>query len=277
MKITNWTETIQRNNYVGIISGVKEAKQNETPSGSASGSATVEISEMARQAAMAAEMEKDGISPEAAAKLASGKITINEPDWDNFEVPTLKAQPNPAPYRTMYLNEILKSYDTAVKQVKEYYAPAYSQIQGMSDDKAANYLYKTYKLPYQSDLYVPGTRLPAPPEGMSKAEADMAYKQLMNMRFGGRIDMRDPYALGTEGMKELDSADERARQTVQAAYDAAQKDLDAEQEIWKAQRKEDLKRIITNINNGSATGTCMGYMALRPDVSGENEAEKITG
>lgn len=273
MKITNWTETIQRNNYVGIISGVKEPMQDGKTSGTAvSGSATVEISEMARQAAMAAEMEKDGMRPEVAAKLAAGKITINEPDWDSFEVPMLKAQPNPAPYRTMYLNEVLKSYEAARNQVEEYYAPAYSRIQGMSDDKAAHYLYETYKLPYQADLYIPGTRLPSPPDGMSKSEADMAYKQLMSMRFGSGVTMRDPYALGKEGMKELDGAEERARQTVQAAYDAAQKDMDAEQEIWKAQRKEDMKRIITNINNG--TGTCMGYMALRHDRSVENQTEK---
>lgn len=268
MEIINWTQTIQRNSHVGIISGVKEQEQSGKSSTSTSNTDSLEISEAGRQAAMAAEMEKGGLSHDAAVKLASGQIKINEPDWDTFEVPTLKVSADPKIYNTTYLENYLKNLDDIRSRVEAYYTPEYSKIKSMDDNKVMDYLYKTYLLPYQDDLYVPGTKLPSPPEGMSKDEAAMFYKQLKGMRFGGGVTLYDPYALGEDGIQDLKSAEERVRQTAQEAYDAAQKEVDAKQEVWKAQRKEDFKRVIANINSGS--GVCMGYMALRPDGSGEN-------
>ena len=58
MEVTNWTQTIQRGGYVGVISGVKEPGQSGAPS--APDADTLEISEAGRRAAMAAEMEKGG-------------------------------------------------------------------------------------------------------------------------------------------------------------------------------------------------------------------------
>lgn len=267
MEITNWTQTIQRNNHVGIISGVKEPNQSGKSSTSSSNVDSLEISEAGRQAAMAAEMEKDGLSHEAAVKLASGQIKINEPDWDTFELPTLEVSADPKIYNTTYIETYLKNLDDIRSRVEAHYAPEYSKIQSMDDNKALDYLYKTYMWPYQEDLFVPGTKLPSPPEGMSKDEAAMVYKQLKGMRFGSGVTLYDPYALGEEGIQDLRSAEERAKQTAQEAYDAAQKEVDAKQEVSNAQRKEKLKQIIANINNGS--GVNMGYMALRSNGSGE--------
>lgn len=269
MQITNWTQTVQRNGYTGIISGVRQPEQSGNSSPSFD---SVEISEAGRQAAMVAEMEKDGISHEVAVKMASGQIQINEPDWDTFEVSTLKVNADSSIYRTTYMEAYLKNLTDIRSRVEAYYTPEYSKIKSMSDNKAMDYLYKTYLLPYQADLYVPGTKLPSPPNGMSRDEASMAYNQLKKMRFGSHITIRDPYALGAKGIEDLDNAEERARQTAQEVYDAAQKEVDARQEVWKAQQKEDLKRIIAKVNTG--TGVCMGYMSLRPDNSAEPQAEE---
>ena len=46
------------------------------------------------------------------------------------------------------------------------------------------------------------------------------------------------------------------------------KEVDARQETFNAQRKEQFKQTIARINSG--TGISMGYMALRPSGSGEN-------
>lgn len=270
MEITNWTQTIQRNSYVGIISGVKEPEQSGKPSVSTSSSDTLEISESGRQAAMAAEMEKGGMSHEAAVKLASGQIRVNEPDWDTFEVPTLVVQADPKIYHDAYFKALAKNLNAMREEVENHYAPEFSKLQGMSDQEAMDYLFKTYKVPYMKDVFIPGTPLPAAPNGMSKAEASMAYDQLKGLRFGNGVILGDRYALGEEGMKRLASVEDRAKETAQAAYDAAQKEVDARQEVFLAQRKEQFKQTIARINSGS--GVCMGYMALRPDGSAEAQA-----
>ena len=69
-------------------------------------------------------------------------------------------------------------------------------------------------------------------------------------------------------MKRLSSVEDRAKEAAQAAYDAAQKEVDTRQETINAQRKEQFKQTIARINSG--TGISMGYMALRPNGSGEN-------
>jgi hypothetical protein len=218
---------------------------------------------------MVAEMEKDGFSHEAAVKLASGQIKINEPDWDTFELPTLEVQADPKIYQDTYIKIMVENLYAVQQEVEAHYASESSKLQGMSDGDAMDYLFKTYMMPYMEDVFIPGTPLPAAPNGMSKAEADMAYRQLKGLRFGGGVTLVDSYALGTEGMKRLDSVEERAKATAQAAYDTAQKEVDAQQETFKAQRKEQFKQTIARINTG--TGTCMGYMALRPNTSEPQE------
>lgn len=48
--------------------------------------------------------------------------------------------------------------------------------------------------------------------------------------------MEGSYALGAGGMKQLSGVEERAKETAQAAYDAAQKEVDARQETPNAFR-----------------------------------------
>lgn len=270
MEVTNWTQTIQRNNHIGIISGAKKPEQSEKTFNSHSNSNTdsLEISEAGRQAAMVAEMEKDGFNHEVAVKLASGQIKVNEPDWDTFEFPTLEVQANPKNYQDNYIKALVENLYAVQQEVEAHYSSESSKLQSMSDQEAMNYLFKTYKMPYMEDVFIPGTPLPAAPNGMSKAEADMAYDQLKGLRFGKGVALADSYALGAEGMKRLSSVEDRAKETAQAAYDAAQKEVDARQETFNAQRKEKFKQTLTRINSG--TGTLMGYMALRPNGSGEN-------
>jgi hypothetical protein len=155
------------------------------------------------------------------------------------------------------------------QEVEAHYASESSKLQGMSDHDAMDYLFKTYKMPYMEDVFIPGIPLPAVPNGMSKAEADMTYRQLKGLRFGGGVTLVDSYALGTEGMKRLSSVEDRAKETAQTAYDTAQKEVDAQQETFKVQRKEQFKQTIARINNG--TGICMGYMALRSNTSEPQE------
>lgn len=274
MEIRNWTQTIQRNGYVGTISGVKQPEQGGRPSASGSKSDTVEISAAGRQAAMAAEMERDGISHEAAVKLASGQIRLNEPDWDTFKFPTLEVQADPGIYQDTYIKALVENLYAVQREVEAHYASEFSKLQGMSDQRAMDYLFRTYKMPYMEDVFIPGTPLPAAPKGMSKAEADMAYDQLKGLRFGGGVTLGDPYALGAEGMRRLAGVEDRAKETAQAAYDTAQREVDARQETVNARRREQFKQAIARVNSG--TGTCMGYMALRPNASEpqENTAEE---
>lgn len=270
MEITNWTQTIQQNNHAGIISGARKPEQSEKPSNSHSNSSTdsLEISEAGRQAAMVAEMEKDGFNHEVAVKLASGQLKFNEPDWDTFEFPTLEVQANPKIYQDTYIKALVENLYAVQQEVEAHYSSESSKLQSMNDQEAMNYLFKTYKMPYMEDVFIPGTPLPAAPNGMSKAEADMAYDQLKGLRFGKGAALADSYALGAEGMKRLSSVEDRAKEAAQAAYDAAQKEVDARQETFNAQRKEQFKQTIARINSG--TGISMGYMALRPSGSGEN-------
>jgi hypothetical protein len=181
---------------------------------------------------MVAEMEKDGFSQEAAVKLTSGQIKINEPDWDTFELPTLEVQADPKIYQDTYIKAMVENLYAVQQEVENHYASESSKLQGMSDRDAMDYLFKTYMMPYMEDVFIPGTPLPAAPNGMSKAEADMAYRQLKGLRFGGGVTLVDSYALGTEGMKRLDSVEERAKETAQAAYDTPQKEVDAQQETF---------------------------------------------
>ena len=270
MEVTNWTQTIQQNNHTGIVSGAKKPEQSEKLFNSHSNSNTdsLEISEAGRQAAMAAEMEKDGFNHEVAVKLASGQIKVNEPDWDTFEFPTLEVQANPKIYQDTYIKALVENLHTIQQEVEAHYSSESSKLQSMSDQDAMNYLFKTYKMPYMEDVFISGTPLPAAPNGMSKAEADMAYDQLKGLHFGKGVALADSYGIRVivtdhhEGMKRLSSVEERAKETAQAAYDAAQKEVDARQETFNAKRKEKFEQTIARINSG--TGTLMGYMALRP-------------
>lgn len=269
MEIRNWTQTIQRNGYVGVVSGVEQPEQEGRPSVSGFNSDTLEISEAGRQAAMAAEMERGGLSHEAAVKLASGQIRFNEPDWEAFEFPTLEVQADPKIYQDTYIRALVENLYAVQREVEAHYASEFSKLQGMSGQKAMDYLFKTYKMPYMEDVFIPGTPLPAAPNGMSRAEADMAYRQLKGLRFGGGVTLGDPYALGAEGIRRLASVEDRAKETAQAACDTAQREADARQETANAQHKERFKQAIARINGG--TGTCMGYMALRPNTSEPQE------
>ena len=268
MEVTNWTQTIQRGGYVGVISGVKEPGQSGAPS--APDADTLEISEAGRRAAMAAEMEKDGLSHEAAAKLASGKLTINIPD--GFKLPTLEAQADHRIYHDAYFKALVTNLHEIREEVESYYAPEYAKLQGMDDAKAMDYLFKTYMMPYLEDVFVPGTPLPPAPKGMSQEEARMAYNQLKGMRFGHGAALADRYALGEEGMKRLKTAEDRAKQTAREAMDAAQREVDARQAEFNTRREEKFRRTIAGINSGAVSGTCMGYMALRPDGAPPEES-----
>ena len=269
MEINPWTRYVQRGSYTGVISGVREA-QDSAAGKPAPDTDTVTLSEEARQAAMAAEMEKDGFSHEAAKKLASGKLTVNEPDWDTFQLSSLEVQADPGIYRDAYFKALAENLNEMRQEVEAYYAPESARLQGMDDSEAMDYLFKTYMMPYMEDVFVPGTPLPAAPGGMSREEARMAYDQLKGLRFGNGVVLGDRYALGEAGMKKLASVEERARQTAQEARDAAQREADARQEVFKAQRKERFQQTIARINSG--TGTCMGYLSLRKNETGAEEA-----
>ena len=122
---TNWTQTVWRSGYTTVVSGVKQQSER-SPGGD-----SVTISEEGRQAAMAAEMEKSGLSHEAAAKLTSGKLTINVPD--DFKLPTLKAQADSSIYRETYFKALATNLNEIRKEVEAYYAPEYNMLQGMDD------------------------------------------------------------------------------------------------------------------------------------------------
>lgn len=255
----DWTQTVRRNGYTAVVSGVKPAEQGRGgPSGD-----TVTISEEGRQVAIAAEMEKSGLSHEAAAKLASGRLTINIPD--GFKLPTLEAQADHSIYHDAYFKALVTDLDEIREEVESYYAPEHAKLQGMDDAKAMDHLFKTYMMPYMEDVFLPGTPLPPAPKGMGQEEARMAYDQLKRMRFGHGVLVADRYALGEAGMERLRTAEDRAKQTAREAMDAAQREVDARQAAFDTQREERSRQTIAGIDSGAVSGTCMGYMALRKD------------
>lgn len=262
MEIKNWTQYLDRGAYTGVISGVKHSD----PSGgqAAHSGDTVSISEEARQAAMAAEMEKDGLSHEAAKALSSGKITVTEPDWDTFQVPTLPVMADRNIYNTAYLDAYTSKLGELTSRVQAYYAPELSSIRDMSTKDALDYLFNTYVKPFTEDLFIEGTDIPPSHNKMTRNEADMAYYQLKSLYLGNGISiLRDPYALGADGLDQLDNNEKTAREAAQKVYDAAQKEVDLKQEAWQAEQKEKYKQMYQNLN--SKNSTCLGYMALRPN------------
>lgn len=112
------------------------------------------------------------------------------------------------------------------------------------------------------DKFIVGTNTPLSPHGMSKEEADMAYDQLLGMYSGqGFSVLRDPYALGPDGIERLNNIDKHAKEVAQNNYDTAQKEYEAEQETWKSVQKEKYKPIYQNISSGNSA--CLGYAALQ--------------
>lgn len=260
MRIDSYIAPLQRSTRIrSTTSDPTSAAKSRTTSNTD----TITISEEARQATIASQLEQfAGLSPEAAEKLASGNVSIIEPDWDTYEVPSLQMNPEPMLYQKVWHDTASKEFDALEAQVKEYYEPMLSKMEGMSTNEAMLYLFETYKLPWLGDHFAEGTQLPDPPEGMSEQESDMAYNQLTSLFILSKPNViRDPYALGAEGIARFDNITSLANETAQAAYDAAQKELDAKQEVWKAQQKEQLKQQIKNIN-ATRSGTCLGFLSL---------------
>lgn len=261
MRIQGWTRYVDRGTYVGVISGAEYRGHAGCHGKPRADSAA--FSESARQAAMAAEMERDGVSREVARKLASGRITLKEPDWEAYEVQTLLREADHGIYHQTFI-EVFTGEQTAISdQIQAYYAPALAKLEGMSETDALRELWLTYMGHWLEDRFRPGTEFPEPPGGMSRAESEMAFWQLRSLFLHGEpATLRDEYALGAEGIARMDGMDQTAREQAQRAYDAAEAELEAEQEAWKAQQKEALRRNIQTIHSGQ--GTCLGYMALRP-------------
>lgn len=266
MQIKNGTQHINRGVYKGISSGSKDIRKRDK--GSAPNTDTMIISKEARRAAMAAGMEKVGIDHGTVEKLISGKFNITEPDWEAFEAPTLQGQADRKVYNTAYFEAYGKELSALAERVQAHYAPELSKMESMNTEKALVYLFHTYKQPYMKDKFIEGTNIPLPPNGMPKEEADMAYSQLLSMHSGrGFSVLRDPYALGTDGIERLNNLEKQAHDAAQKVYNAAQKEYEAEQETWKAGQKEKYKRVYENINSGNSA--CLGYSALRTKTGTE--------
>lgn len=104
MRIERYAISQQRE----IYSSAAAAEQNNAvESRQTADGDTVTISEEGRQAAIAAQMEAAGISPEAAKKLASGTVKIIEPDWETYQVQSLPVGPELKLYeKTLYQTSI---------------------------------------------------------------------------------------------------------------------------------------------------------------------------
>lgn len=227
---------------------------------------TVTISEEARQASIAAQLEQTaGLSQTAAEKLASGDVTIQVPDWDAFEIPVLRMNPEPMLRQKTYGETLDREFADLAAQVEAYYAPLAEKTEGMTTNEALLYLYETYRLPWMGDRFAEGAQLPPPPEGMSREASEMACDQLTSMLLGrGPAVVRDPFALGPEGVARFDNADALARNAAQAAWDAAQRELDARGQAEAARHKEQFRQQLEAVN-ATGSGVCLGFMALGKD------------
>ena len=71
----------------------------------------------------------------------------------------------------------------------------------------------------------------------------------------------EPMLSKMEGIVRFDNISSLAKDTAQAACDAAQKELNAKIEEEKAQKKEQFQQQIKHMNV-SGSGTCLGFMTL---------------
>lgn len=271
MDVKNLAQPVRQIAYAGTASGVNhtQEKKDSEAAGTAYRTDTMTISAEARRAVMVDELEKDDLDHVTAQKLLSGKLTVNEPDWETFKLPTLEAQVDSKIYQNAYFQSYAKTLGEISRRVDEHYQPELSKIKGMEQKDALDYLFKTYKLPWMSDVFIDGTDLPSAPNGMSKEESYMAYDQLKGMRFGnGHATLRDQYALGADGLEKLDNISKNAHEAAQKVYEAAQKELAQEQETWKAQQMERHKAIYTSLRDKASTG--LGYMALGTEAAPHN-------
>ena len=255
-----YTKTLPQE--AGIPSGAADSS-HAAAGGTASNMDTVTISEEARRASIASQLEQvAGFSPETAEKLASGAVTITEPDWGSYKIPSLQVNLPPMFYEKVRGETMSREFETLETQVQAYYAPMLSEMDGMDTNEAMWHLFQTYKLPWLENASLVGTPVPKPPEGMSQQEADMAYQQLESLFLVGRpAVVRDPYALGEEGLARFDRVGTLAEETAQAACDAARAELDQQQEEAKTQWKEQLQQNIQTIN-ASGAGLCLGFLSL---------------
>ena len=158
-----------------------------------------------------------------------------------------------------------KEFDALEAQVKDYYAPTLSKLKNMDPDNVMMYLFQTYKLPWLKGRFFEGAPIPTPLAGMDQQEADMAYDQLTALLFSSRpAVIRDPYALGEEGLARFDNMGALAAQTAQETCDAARAKLDAQQAEAASQWKKYFQQQIKDIN-ASGSGTCLGFMTLEQD------------
>ena len=260
MRIERYPIPQQRETHVSSAA----AKQNyAVASSQTAGGDTVTISEEGRQAAIAAQMEAAGISPEAAKKLASGTVKIIEPDWETYQVQSLPVGPELKLYEKTICKTMSREFEALENQIQDYYAPMLAKMEGMDANEAMDHLFRTYKLPWLGDVFVDMAELPAPPEGMTKQAADMAYDQLMCLYFRGTTyATNDPYALGEEGMERLANMREYAKETARAACEESQREREAQAAKEVAERTEHFKQTVEKINHGELSGTCLGFMTL---------------
>ena len=247
-----------------IYSSAAAAEQNNAvESRQTAGGDTVTISEEGRQAAIAAQMEAAGISPEAAKKLASGTVEIIEPDWETYQVQSLPVGPELKLYEKTLYQTSIREFEALDSQVRDYYAPMLAKMEGMDANEAMDHLFRTYKLPWLGDVFVDMAELPEPPAGMTKQAVNMAYDQLMSLYFTGTTyATNDPYALGKEGMERLANVHEYAKETARAACEKSQQEREAQAAKDIAERTEHFKQTVERINRGELSGTCLGFMTL---------------
>ena len=176
-------------------------------------------------------------------------------DWDSWEPPTLEKgegherwmdEIDQDEYRKKKMEAVVRNFQEIENRVKAYYRPEYDKIKNMGKDQALEYLYDTYQRPFSGR----GNSVRFAPNGMSKQEADMAYNQLFHLYLYDKALLpADAYALRPSDIRDLNTAESRAKQEVdpyyKGAWEAAHPDDELKKE--KAQRKAAFRKMVETI------------------------------
>ena len=224
---------------------------------------------ISREAQEALEAERENVETETPEQTEEGPrqpvgfdfsgVDLAAVDWDAWEPPELDMGPDPCYWywntdHDEYQSRLFDTQTRMLQEIREhiwkYYQPEYDKIKDMGKDEVYRYLYETYKMPFQAHLFEPGTKLPAPPNGMSKEEADMTFEQLKWMLSSPcSVYLRDPYAMSSADLEKLDSIESRAKTEVnqyfKERWEAENPDFDPEKQ--KAERKAKLRKMIETV------------------------------
>lgn len=134
-----------------------------------------------------------------AAKEKAGTLQVN---WDKV------VDPDGMIYSKTYIETLVGKYEKAAATIEAYYTEAHQE--NLSFDQPYTHLLQKYKMP-ESPYFR---------SSMSEEERELSFKQERALLWGGRLTLKDPYALASSGgLLDAEKESEIARQAARNHLD----------------------------------------------------------